>query len=119
MVRVSVIGALAHHVASYSVRGVLALLDVRVEIDPPVRASRPSGIRLRVTARVPDTAGPGTVEVSRVAVSTSDAPADLDAAVWAALLDLLAHECGECLLRGGAPVYDPHDLPRVGPWRTT
>lgn len=114
----SVIGVLHGHVASYSVRGVLALLDARVELDPPVRASRPSGIRVRVTVRVPDTAGPGTVEVSRVAVAASDAPADLDAAVWTALLEVLAHECGECLLRDGQPVYDPHELPRVGPWRT-
>lgn len=106
---------------AYSVRGALALLGVRVSADGAIRTDTVNGARVRVTVSVPDTAGPGTVEIARCAVVDlarwySDGPDAVDWAVWTALLDVLSHEAGECLLRDGALVFDPHHLPRVGPW---
>lgn len=103
---------LAEELGRFQARGMLALLGTTLELEPPIRPGTPSGVRVRVTVSVPDTLGTGLVRISRCAVVADD----LGRAVWAALLDVLAHEAGECLLRDAVPLYDPHTLPRTWPW---
>jgi hypothetical protein len=117
---------LRDYIDGYSVCGVLSVLSTRIDLEAPVRVQRPSGVQVRVTVRVPDSMSPGTFDASRVAiVALPTDPAEgswheaVDRAVWSALVDVVCHEAGECLLRAGKPVLDPHMLPRAWPWSAT
>ncbi|MEQ1494516.1 MAG: hypothetical protein ABL912_01980 [Novosphingobium sp.] len=103
-------------IESFSARGLLDDLCLRIEPDGPVR---PNVInRVRATVTVPDVnADLAPIIASRIAVIPANpTPEQVDRAVWAAVVETVCHEAGESLLRDGVPVFDPHARPRMWPW---
>jgi hypothetical protein len=106
----------ARYLEGVSFAGVLARAKVE--------RVKPHGARwaeLSIVWPVPDTDGSDSEWQARVVVRLREGgdEASWDRALLEGLADQLGHELGEAVQREGRPLADPHQRPRVWPWRAT